>query len=245
MNPIKDEWVSDDGRIRLLLGDSHEVLPAMEAGSVDAVITDPPYPRKFEHVWQALGEPAFRVCKENAFLATLLGHYQLPLVLDTIRAGGWEFYWVGMLSGNKSAIMHGFKVKCCSKPSLVFRKGSARPFRIWRDDWGKYVGDAPWRKAKTAHGWGQPAESMYEPISAFTEEDGLVLDPFLGGGSTAAACIWMHRRFIGVELERESFDVAVSRCKDVGRLEKASFGFRPSMDRPSIKGFFHNKEEAK
>lgn len=43
MTAIKDRWQSDDGAIRLLLGDALEILPTLEAGSVDAVVTDPPY----------------------------------------------------------------------------------------------------------------------------------------------------------------------------------------------------------
>ncbi len=37
------EWVSDCGTVRLICGDCLEVLPTLEAGSVDAVVTDPPY----------------------------------------------------------------------------------------------------------------------------------------------------------------------------------------------------------
>lgn len=37
------EWVSDDGTVRLIHGDCLAVLPTIERGSVDAVVTDPPY----------------------------------------------------------------------------------------------------------------------------------------------------------------------------------------------------------
>lgn len=43
MEPIKDEWRSDDGSVRLILGDALEVLPDLTTGGVDAVVTDPPY----------------------------------------------------------------------------------------------------------------------------------------------------------------------------------------------------------
>ena len=42
-NPIRDEWTSPDGSVRLLLGDCLEILPTLEAGSVDCLLTDPPY----------------------------------------------------------------------------------------------------------------------------------------------------------------------------------------------------------
>ena len=41
---MKHDWTSDCGTVRLICGDCLEVLPTLEAGSVDAVVTDPPYP---------------------------------------------------------------------------------------------------------------------------------------------------------------------------------------------------------
>lgn len=41
--PWKDRWQSDDGAVVLYLGDCLDILPTLEPGSVDAVITDPPY----------------------------------------------------------------------------------------------------------------------------------------------------------------------------------------------------------
>jgi site-specific DNA-methyltransferase (adenine-specific) len=40
---VKPDWQTADGAVRLYLGDCLSVLPTLEAGSVDAVITDPPY----------------------------------------------------------------------------------------------------------------------------------------------------------------------------------------------------------
>jgi len=43
MTGVKDQWQSPDGSVTLLCGDCLEILPGLEAGSVDAVVTDPPY----------------------------------------------------------------------------------------------------------------------------------------------------------------------------------------------------------
>ena len=43
MNPIRDEWTTEDGSIRLLLGDCLEILPGLDRGSVSATMTSPPY----------------------------------------------------------------------------------------------------------------------------------------------------------------------------------------------------------
>lgn len=40
-----------------------------------------------------------------------------------------------------------------------------------------------------------------------------VLDPFMGSGTTAIACIKERRHFIGFELNKEYFDKAVERIK--------------------------------
>ncbi len=40
---IDPTWSSADGSVKLFLGDCLEILPELEAGSVDAVVTDPPY----------------------------------------------------------------------------------------------------------------------------------------------------------------------------------------------------------
>lgn len=40
---MEPTWQTEDGSVRLYLGDSLEILPSLPAGSVDAVVTDPPY----------------------------------------------------------------------------------------------------------------------------------------------------------------------------------------------------------
>jgi len=73
VNPIRDEWRSDDGSVRLILGDCLEVLPTLDAGSVDAVVTDPPYSSggqfRGDRVQRALSK---YVCSESQ----AAGHYQ-------------------------------------------------------------------------------------------------------------------------------------------------------------------------
>lgn len=47
---MEPTWSSDDGNVQLYLGDCLEVLPTLEAGSVDAVVTDPPLSGFDSHV---------------------------------------------------------------------------------------------------------------------------------------------------------------------------------------------------
>jgi len=42
----------------------------------------------------------------------------------------------------------------------------------------------------------------------------LVCDPFMGSGTTGAACVKQGRRFVGVEIEPRYFDIACRRISD-------------------------------
>jgi len=51
-------------------------------------------------------------------------------------------------------------------------------------------------------------------IKTYTEEEDIVLDPFMGSGSTGVACALHNRQFIGIEREREYFDTACQRMEE-------------------------------
>lgn len=51
-------------------------------------------------------------------------------------------------------------------------------------------------------------------IKIHTHENDLVLDPFMGSGSTGVACLNTNRRFIGVELDENYFNIAKDRIEE-------------------------------
>jgi len=57
----------------------------------------------------------------------------------------------------------------------------------------------------------KPVELMTRLINLCTSEGDTILDPFMGGGSTGVAAIKSGRKFIGIELDEEYFDIAVKR----------------------------------
>lgn len=57
----------------------------------------------------------------------------------------------------------------------------------------------------------KPIPLMRELLSDFTLPGQLILDPFMGSGTTGVACAKMGRRFIGVEMDPKYFDVACDR----------------------------------
>jgi len=56
-----------------------------------------------------------------------------------------------------------------------------------------------------------PKDLVRKLILAFTNENDLILDPFAGSGTTAIACIDEKRRFIGFEIDKETYDYATKR----------------------------------
>ena len=64
-----------------------------------------------------------------------------------------------------------------------------------------------------------------------------VLDLFCGSGTTGVACIRTGRKFIGIEIERKYWEIAVERCKREIKLDKSSFQIRPKP-RSEPTGFF-------
>ena len=59
----------------------------------------------------------------------------------------------------------------------------------------------------------KPIEMMEHIVKASSREGATVIDPFMGSGTTGVACVKTGRKFIGVEKEREYFDIAVKRIR--------------------------------
>ena len=70
-----------------------------------------------------------------------------------------------------------------------------------------------------------PHEKPVRVLSALVQwacpKEGVVLDPFMGSGTTGVACVSLGRKFVGIEIDRQHFDVAcerISAAQSQGRL---------------------------
>lgn len=59
-----------------------------------------------------------------------------------------------------------------------------------------------------------PEQIVSDHIISWSNEGDLVFDPFMGSGTTGAACKNLNRSFIGIEKEKEYFDISVKRIND-------------------------------
>ena len=69
-------------------------------------------------------------------------------------------------------------------------------------------------KSKRIHPTEKPVELLEYLIKTYSNENEVVLDNCIGSGSTAVACIRTNRRYIGFELEKEYYDIAIKRIEN-------------------------------
>lgn len=68
-------------------------------------------------------------------------------------------------------------------------------------------------KQKTNHPCQMPLEVM-EKIIGILPENSLIVDPFMGSGTTGVACLKLKRDFIGIELDKEYYDISKKRINE-------------------------------
>ena len=79
---------------------------------------------------------------------------------------------------------------------------------------------------KTIHPCQFPIELIERLVLAMTNKDGIVLDPFMGVGSTLLAALLHERKAIGIDKEEEYCNIAIERIKNLenGTLKKRPLG---------------------
>ena len=70
-------------------------------------------------------------------------------------------------------------------------------------------------KVNGGHPTQKPVEVMEWLINRLSNESDLILDPFMGSGSTGVAALNTNRRFIGIELDKKYFNIAKNRLENI------------------------------
>ena len=193
----------------LHLGDCLEYMRGMEAGSVDSVVTDPPYPKEYSHLWEPFAAESYRVLREGGELITLFGHYQLPLVTNAFLSAGYRYWWIcGMRQHARSRLL-GKRVNVYYKPALWFVKGTKRKLHDMPSD--MVTGSKP---TKVNHKWEQGVDWFLHWCDRICNPGETILDPFMGSGTTGVACVKTGRRFIGCEIDPPYFAIAQKRIEE-------------------------------
>lgn len=74
----------------------------------------------------------------------------------------------------------------------------------------------PWSKERVDHPTQKPIQLMERCVNIWTNEGDIVLDPFMGSGTTGIACKNTNRKFIGIEIDKNYFNIAKERIEMVG-----------------------------
>lgn len=219
------------GAATLYLGDCRDTWGSV--GHFEAVITDPPYGVQlsgkaghYRNAPDAKREDtylSYEDTQEN-FVSTVLpplryalscalrgavfmAEKTLPLLPAWDSLGGIYLpNGCGMGSWGFVNFMHcAFYGK---DPYLAARKGS-HP----NGKYGLYGNDAN----KIAHPCAKPLEAMTWAVERASDPCDVVIDPFMGSGTTGVACARLGRRFIGIEIEPTYFYLACQRIADAQR----------------------------
>lgn len=161
-------------------GDCLDILPTLEAQSVDAVITDPPYPDYHVELYGTVDISILDrfPCRQFVFWSSKV---DFPLSYTAIHI--WDK-----------------NVGAGSQYERIFERNGNKEYKVFRHYFinstvaASFTGDE-----YTGHPSQKPLKLIRKLIEMATKPGDTVLDPFFGSGSTGAACGNLNRRFIGIE----------------------------------------------
>lgn len=200
----------------VMLGDCMAQMALLPNGYVDVVMTDPPYGKKASKGTNGFGSASNRRYADDwdksrppkACFDRLLELAPAHLIF-----GG--NYFADLLPPSNCWIVwdkkgqHQFK-NPFADAELVWTSFTRVVKRYVHVQQG-FVRDS---KEERFHPTQKPVALMREIVRDFSKPGDVVLDPFLGSGTTAIAAVLEGRKFIGIEKEREYFDIACARIEE-------------------------------
>ena len=212
--------------VDLRLGDCLELMKNIPDGSVDLVLTDPPYgidfqsnfrKNKFNKIENDIAvnaeflDECKRVLKDTGAFYCFTRWDVYPSWIEQIRKRFkvkncivWFKRGGGLGDLKKGYIYnHEFIIYCAEKNHRLNGKR--------RNDVFEFAKDAP---STYVHPTQKPISLLKEIIERSSNDGGVVLDCFMGSGSTGVACVNTNRNFIGIELDDGYFEIARKRIEE-------------------------------
>jgi site-specific DNA-methyltransferase (adenine-specific) len=201
------------GGQRLLLGDCLDILPSLAAGSVDAVITDPPY-GVTNHAWDCL----FRQDWLDELLRVCCGS---TLVFNAARPDVMK-HMLSMVPTPRRVIA--WRQPCVTAGYGMF--WSWQPIYCWGHDFlGWDTVEFPCVE-RDGHPTQKPIKLICGLLARSTQSNNSVLDPFMGSGTTLVAAELLGRRGIGIEIDEGYYDIACRRVEEAAAQPRLEFDDR-------------------
>ncbi len=220
--------------IQLLCGDCLELMRDIPSGSVDAVITDPPYglndgsgkvtKRGGELVSFSAGkwdnelplvwlDDSSRIIKDGCWIATFTDNLSVKPVWERLQENGYRpkqtFYWVK----NNPPPQPRSNFASGVETAVVATKGVVKKWN--GGGWELNYFFCPIVTSdRTPHPTQKPVAVMKYLIELLSYPGDTVLDPFMGSGTTGVACVQTGRSFIGIEIDPGYFAIAQRRIAE-------------------------------
>ena len=222
--------------VRLIHGDCLDILPTLEAGSVDAVVTDPPYGIKFKYATHddtpdGYGEWLWSV---------------ISIAESKCKPGSPIFVWQAMPNVRKFAewFPRDWRIFAACKNFVQMRPTAMQyafdPVIVWWTDgdrWSAKTASRDFQVANTnpsmrkpgapdyveGHPCPRPLGQVRHIIEQWVRPGGMVLDCYAGSGTTGIACVQTGRSFIGIEIDADYFEIAEQRIAEA-RMQPNLFG---------------------
>lgn len=197
--------------IEVMEGDFTEVLSEFESGSIDHIVTDPPYDEDALDAWNALGREAARILPDDGFLVAYSGKAHLPEIYDTL-SDHLDYYWQFIVHHQGAgAKIFSRTLRTNYKPVLVFTPSDGG--LPDREDFVPDVIEGGGRE-KDDHDWQQAESEAATLIEAFTEPNDRILDPMAGSGTTGVVCQRLDRRCVLIDKDPDAIKAIYRRCAD-------------------------------
>lgn len=206
--------------------DCLDFMCSMPDSCVDLVVTDPPY--EIHTKGGGLGK---RPVYENGALGKISQGFDAEATLEQIaRICKKINIFIFCSTKQKPRIMNWGYERGCNIAELAWYKPNAAPFtnNTFKSDLENiiYIREKGVKikgisklfthncgKSKYGHPTEKPLEIIEKLILTASNEGDLIFDPFMGSGTTAAACKELNRNFIGCEIEAKYCEIAEKRLR--------------------------------
>ena len=212
---IRREVVIND--CRLLLGDCRPIL--QDIAGYDAIVSDVPYGISFVHGagGDGIGGGKYVSKFNGVAIAGDDEPFDPAFLLDlapTIVLFGANHFADKLPASSKWLVWDkrkGFTRNDFADCEMAWtnQKGVARLINHY---WNGMMRDSE-KGIPRVHPTQKPVAVMEWALKETTSEDDVILDPFMGSGTTGVACVKLGRSFIGIEIDEGYFDIACERIR--------------------------------
>jgi len=188
----------------LIQGDCLKVMKTLPSESFDLVFTDPPYARSYIYIWKPLAIESRRLLKPRGSLISLCGNINLPDVMGIVGKH-LDYFWCCAMLHSRVSKIPSIPIYNTWKPILWYSRGIPLIYGVIPD------GISPFGPQKDDHRWQQPENWVYHFMKALVPEGGMVLDPFVGTGTTCKVCDELRIASIGIDIDPKQIRTAQER----------------------------------